>query len=665
MNEKKPDILRNKKVTTLLLVLIMLLAVGLRFYRLGAYGYGNNYYAAAVESMTQSWHNFFYVAAEPGGSVMVDKPPLGLWIQTVSALIFGVNGFALALPSALAGVFSIFLSYQILKESFGEYAGLSAAFVLAVLPVVVAVDRTNLLDSMVVCTSLCAVYLMLKAVREHQWGWLCLSFFVVALGFNIKMMQAFLVLPALGIVYFFAAKYRWWEKVLHLALATVILLAVSFSWIVIVDLTPEENRPYVSSTESNSMMELVFGHNGLNRLLSFRDQIKLGMTEIQQKPDNRPVGPQQGQTPPQLPQQWKPPADQQNGLPPNAYPNLGGMHSDGAGGRMHDEIGEASWLRLFRQPLATNIAWVLPGGIFLMGISFLMIGFKAEYYLKRTVLWIFSIWLLIELIFFSMADFFHAYYLIMLGVPLAVVIGIGFWALNQLRLEKPWLAFATLAFLLIATTIYQLSLMNSIKEVMPAQTNLLIIGVFCAGFALMIHILKEKPLSWQLVLGVSLTVLVIVPLLWSIIGVWGEDPHQKINYTGAQSYISISYGNLLNESQQKLLDFLVDNSEENQSIGIIHTSSQAAPFVLASGRGVFTTGGFTGGDPVASNEEIIDMLRSGEIFFAFPAFGEDATAKRLQNWLRQNCSFVAFDDVPRPASQDRQPSRPAVVFDCR
>ena len=63
---EKIDILRNKKVTTLLLVLIMLLAVGLRFYRLGAYGYGNNYYAAAVESMTQSWHNFFYFAAEHG-----------------------------------------------------------------------------------------------------------------------------------------------------------------------------------------------------------------------------------------------------------------------------------------------------------------------------------------------------------------------------------------------------------------------------------------------------------------------------------------------------------------------------------------------------------------------------------------------------------------------
>ncbi len=56
---------------------IVALAAGLRFANLAALGYANHYYAAAVESMLQSWHNFFFVAAEPGGSVSVDKPPVG------------------------------------------------------------------------------------------------------------------------------------------------------------------------------------------------------------------------------------------------------------------------------------------------------------------------------------------------------------------------------------------------------------------------------------------------------------------------------------------------------------------------------------------------------------------------------------------------------------
>ena len=58
------------------LAAVMVTAGVLRFANLAALGYANHYYAAAVTSMTQSWHNFFFVAAEPGGSVSVDKPPV-------------------------------------------------------------------------------------------------------------------------------------------------------------------------------------------------------------------------------------------------------------------------------------------------------------------------------------------------------------------------------------------------------------------------------------------------------------------------------------------------------------------------------------------------------------------------------------------------------------
>src|SRR5512142_1390222 len=73
---------------------IVLLAAVLRFANLDALGYANHYYTAAVKAMLESWHNFFFVAAEPGGSVSVDKPPVGLWLQTISAKIFGVSGFS-------------------------------------------------------------------------------------------------------------------------------------------------------------------------------------------------------------------------------------------------------------------------------------------------------------------------------------------------------------------------------------------------------------------------------------------------------------------------------------------------------------------------------------------------------------------------------------------
>mgnify|MGYP000408649110 CR=1 FL=1 len=57
------------KISTLLLLAILALAAFLHFYNLEVVGDCNLYYTAAIESMLQSWENFFFVAAEPGGSI--------------------------------------------------------------------------------------------------------------------------------------------------------------------------------------------------------------------------------------------------------------------------------------------------------------------------------------------------------------------------------------------------------------------------------------------------------------------------------------------------------------------------------------------------------------------------------------------------------------------
>src|SRR6516225_430773 len=61
------------------LAAIALLAAGLNLWGLQRAGYGNAYYAAAVLSMLQNWHNFFFVSFDPGGFVSIDKPPPGCW----------------------------------------------------------------------------------------------------------------------------------------------------------------------------------------------------------------------------------------------------------------------------------------------------------------------------------------------------------------------------------------------------------------------------------------------------------------------------------------------------------------------------------------------------------------------------------------------------------
>src|SRR5579862_5312686 len=67
---------------------VLVLSGLLEFVRLSQNGYANTYYSAAVKSMLRSLHNFFFIASGPQGLVTVDKPPLGLWLQALSAKVF-------------------------------------------------------------------------------------------------------------------------------------------------------------------------------------------------------------------------------------------------------------------------------------------------------------------------------------------------------------------------------------------------------------------------------------------------------------------------------------------------------------------------------------------------------------------------------------------------
>src|SRR5205823_11710113 len=123
------------------------LALALNLWALDRNGVGNSYYAAAVRSMAQSWHNFFFASFDPGGFITIDKPPLATWVQTGFVKMFGFNSWSLLLPSALAGAAAVLVLYLTVARTFGRAAGLLSALVLAVTPVSVAVNRSNSPDA--------------------------------------------------------------------------------------------------------------------------------------------------------------------------------------------------------------------------------------------------------------------------------------------------------------------------------------------------------------------------------------------------------------------------------------------------------------------------------------------------------------------------------------
>ena len=103
----------------------------------------NPFYDAAVRSMAQSWHNFFYGAFEPSARVSIDKIPVDLWLQVASVKLLGFSSTATRLPEALAGIAAVALLYDVVRRPFGRAAGLGAAAALAVMPIAVLTARSD------------------------------------------------------------------------------------------------------------------------------------------------------------------------------------------------------------------------------------------------------------------------------------------------------------------------------------------------------------------------------------------------------------------------------------------------------------------------------------------------------------------------------------------
>src|SRR5207253_818331 len=102
--------------------------------------------------------------------------------------------------------------------------GFLAALALALTPVAVAVERTNGVDTWLMLTLLLAAWAMTLAAEKGRLKPLLVAMALVGVAFNIKMLAAFVVLPAFYLLYLGTAPVRWQKRLVHLSLASVVLL---------------------------------------------------------------------------------------------------------------------------------------------------------------------------------------------------------------------------------------------------------------------------------------------------------------------------------------------------------------------------------------------------------------------------------------------------------
>jgi 4-amino-4-deoxy-L-arabinose transferase-like glycosyltransferase len=248
------------------LALLLVAAGVLYLWALDRNGFANEYYSAAVRSMTTSWHAFLYGAFDTAGVMTVDKPPLALWVQALSARAFGFSSWSLLVPQALMGVGAVALTYDMTRRRFGRPAGFVAGLALVLTPVTVAIARHNNPDALLVLCCTAALWFVVRGLEDGRTRWLVLAGVAVGLGFEAKMAAALLVVPAMVVAWLWVAPRGRAAAVRSLAAGGAAMTAVGLAWPVLLWLTPAADRPWVSGTSDNSVWSLILGYNGIGRL---------------------------------------------------------------------------------------------------------------------------------------------------------------------------------------------------------------------------------------------------------------------------------------------------------------------------------------------------------------------------------------------------------------
>jgi 4-amino-4-deoxy-L-arabinose transferase-like glycosyltransferase len=354
-----------------LLVLLVSTAV-LYLWGLSASGWANSFYAAAVQAGTKSWKAFFFGSFDSSNFVTVDKSPASLWVMELSARVFGLSSWSILVPNALEGMATVGLLYLTVRRWFPPAAALLAGTVVAVTPVAALMFRYNNPDAFLVLLLTAAAYATVRAVESGRTRWIVLAGALVGFGFLAKMLQAFLVLPAFGLVFLVAAPGSLVHRIRQLALGAAALAVAAGWWVVAVQLTPAADRPYIGGSQNNSLWNLIFGYNGFGRLTG------------------------------------------------NETGSVGGA---GGGG---SQWGPTGLTRLFGTEMGSQISWLLPAALILLvaGLVYTRRAPRTDRTRAALILW--GGWLLVTGLAFSLGQgIIHPYYTVALAPAIGAVVGIG------------------------------------------------------------------------------------------------------------------------------------------------------------------------------------------------------------------------------------------------
>lgn len=543
------------------------------------------FYAAAVRSMSMNWHDFVFASLDPAGTVSVDKLPGALWIQALSVHIFGVHTWAVALPQVVEGVLTVLVAYRLVRRFSGPGTALLAAALIGLAPATVSLDRGNISDTLLVLLMVLAVDSALVAVCSGRLRHLAVAGVWVGLAFQAKMIEAWLLVPALALAYLVASPLPWRLRIGQILALAAIVVVVSLSWMTFVSLTPATQRPYVDGSTDDSVFAQVFVYNGFGRVGAPSPNQELGRAlDI-----------------PYLEQ----PAPR------------------------------ASWNRLFTGAYGHDTGWLLPAALVLVPVELLVLRRRPPTDVLRAAVILFGAWLVVLVVVFSVTAI-NPYYLGGLSPPIGVLVAVGVGLAWELR--HALLTTQITAALVLATAVYAWWLTPPAGTGVAGWLGPLALGLGAIGAAAVLCARLGPVRRLRIVPAAAVGALafgsLLVPTAASAsvvaknLGAF-DTPFQPLSTT---RFLDRFFAAPLDVGA--LVPTLEKVRNGAPDLMAVQSSVLAAPFIFATGQEVLPIGGYTGTEPEPSVAGLARMVGRGDFHLVLASLGS-----RLPqiSWVRRHC----------------------------
>jgi 4-amino-4-deoxy-L-arabinose transferase-like glycosyltransferase len=569
---------------------VLLFAAVLVGWGLTRSGMSNTYYAAAVKSATVSWKAWFFGSLDPGSFITVDKPPLSIWLMGLSGRLFGFSSFSMLLPQAICAVASVGVLHATVKRVLGPAPALLAAGALAISPVSIAVGRVNNPDALLVFLLVLSAHLVVRAIQSGRTATLVWAGTVVGLAFMTKMLQGWMVVPALGAAYLLAGRPALWTRVRQLALAGLAMVVVSAAWPLAVSLWPG-SAPYIGGSTDGSAWDLIFGYNGFSRI----------------------------------------------------FGEGGGM--GGGGGASFG--GSAGWLRLFNAEVGGQIAWLLPLAAVGLGAALWLTRRAARTDARRALFVLFGLWAIVHDVVFSRQEgIFHPYYVSALAPAVAVLAGAGLWELLGWA-RRSWAGAVGLAIGVVASAWVAVAVLARTPDFAPWLRTVIPIA---AGLAIYgAAALRHPALAPRRVLAVGAIAAIIAvgagPAAYAVATSGRALNGNNVLSGPASAGDGRGFGGGDGSTTDTALTaYLVAHQGSAKYLVAVSGAQSAAPIILATGKPVVAMGGFGGSDNAPTLAQFEQLVSSGQLRYVLVGGGFDGggstSQSAIEQWVQEHGTAV-------------------------